>query len=131
MAKPFLEELAAETGETANLAIETEGTFIVIGSVLTSHTFSPPAHRKGLDRSVQRPREAVCRPQASGAGEIPQRSQPQLTKYSLTDRKQVAAELARVADEGVAYDMEEHGSACVPCRSGQSPNGASSRRYRS
>ncbi len=41
MAKPFLEKLASESGETANLAIETEGTFIVIGSVLTAHTFKP------------------------------------------------------------------------------------------
>ena len=41
MAKPFLERLSAETGETANLAIELEDSFVIIGSVLTPHMFKP------------------------------------------------------------------------------------------
>jgi IclR family acetate operon transcriptional repressor len=122
MAKPFLEELAAETGETANLAIETEGTFIVIGSVLTSHAFKPtlPIGRVLTDLSNAHGKLFVALKPPEERAKFLNRSQPQLTKYSLTDRKQVAAELARVADEGVAYDMEEHGlgvcSVAVPVR---------------
>lgn len=111
MAKPFLEKLAAESGETANLAIETEGTFIVIGSVLTSHTFKPslPIGRVLTDLSNAHGKLSVAFKPPEERAKFLNRSQPQSTKYSLTDRKQIEAELARVAEEGVAYDMEEHG----------------------
>jgi DNA-binding IclR family transcriptional regulator len=111
MAKPFLEQLAAETGETANLAIETEGTFIVIGSVLTSHTFKPqlPIGRVLTDLSNAHGKLFVALKPPEEWKKFLSRPQPQLTPYSLTDRKQVEAELIRVAQEGVAYDMEEHG----------------------
>lgn len=111
MAKPFLEELAAETGETANLAIETEGTFIVIGSVLTSHTFKPslPVGRVLTDLANAHGKLFVALRPPEEREEFVNRLQPQLTKYSLTDRREIEAELARVATEGVAYDMEEHG----------------------
>jgi DNA-binding IclR family transcriptional regulator len=111
MAKPFLERLSAETGETANLAIETEGTWVVIGSVLTSHTFKPslPTGRVLTDLSNAHAKLAVALKPPDARARFVNRPQPQLTPYSLTDRKQIEAELARVAEEGVAYDMEEHG----------------------
>ena len=111
MAKPFLEELAAETGETANLAIETEGTFIVIGSVLTSHTFKPslPVGRVLTDLANAHGKMFVALKPREERAKFLSRPQPQLTKYTLTDRKEIEAEFARVAEEGVAYDIEEHG----------------------
>ena len=111
MAKPFLERLAADSGETANLAIETEDTFIVIGSVLTSHTFKPslPIGRVLTDLSNAHAKLSVALKPPAERARFLSRPQPACTKYSLTDRRQIEAELERVAEEGVAYDMEEHG----------------------
>ncbi len=111
LAKPFLEKLAAESGETANLAIEVEDTFIVIGSVLTSHTFKPslPIGRVLTDLNNAHAKVAVAFKPPQERARFVNRPQPAETKYSLTDRKQIEAELDRVAQEGVAYDMEEHG----------------------
>jgi IclR family pca regulon transcriptional regulator len=111
MAKPFLEKLAAESGETANLATETEGTFIVIGSVLTSHTFKPalPIGRVLVDLNNAHSKLAVALKPPHERAKFLNRPPVVETKYSLTDRKQIEAELERVAEEGVAYDMEEHG----------------------
>jgi len=127
MAKPFLEELAAETGETANLAIETEGTFIVIGSVLTSHTFKPslPVGRVLTDLTNAHGKLFVALKPPEERAKFLNRPQTQFTKYSLTDRKEIEAELARVANEGVAYDMEEHGlGVCSVAAPVWGPNGA-------
>jgi DNA-binding IclR family transcriptional regulator len=111
MARPFLERLAAESGETANLAIETEGTFIVIGSVLTAHTFKPslPIGRVLTDLNNAHAKLAVALKPPADRVQFLNRPPAAETKYSLTDRKQIEAELQRVALEGVAYDMEEHG----------------------
>ena len=111
MAKPFLEKLAAESGETANLAIETEGTFIVVGSVLTSHTFKPslPVGRVLTDLSNAHGKLFVALKAPEERALFLNRLQPPATKYSLTDRRQIETELERVAEEGVAYDLEEHG----------------------
>jgi DNA-binding IclR family transcriptional regulator len=127
MAKPFLEQLAAETGETANLAIETEGTFIVIGSVLTAQTFKPqlPIGRVLTDLSNAHGKLFVALKPPEEWKKFLSRPQPQLTPYSLTDRKLVEAELIRVAQEGVAYDMEEHGlGVCSVAAPVRGPGGA-------
>lgn len=111
MAKPHLEKLAAESGETANLAVETEGTFIVIGSVLTSHTFKPslPIGRVLTDLNNAHAKLAVALKPSAERALFLSRPPALETRFSLTDRKQIEAELERVAEEGVAYDMEEHG----------------------
>jgi IclR family transcriptional regulator, acetate operon repressor len=111
MAKPFLEKLAAESGETANLAVETEGTFIVVGGVLTSHTFKPtlPIGRVLNDLNNAHSKVAVALKPPAERAQFLNRPPMIETKYSLTDRAQIEAELERVAEEGVAYDMEEHG----------------------
>jgi DNA-binding IclR family transcriptional regulator len=111
MARPFLEKLAAESGETANLAIETEGTFIVIGSVLTAHTFKPslPIGRVLTDLNNAHAKMAVALKPAQERAHFLSRPPAAETRHSLTDRKQIEAELERVTQEGVAYDMEEHG----------------------
>ena len=127
MSKPFLEELAAESGETANLAIETEGTFIVIGSVLTSHTFKPslPIGRVLTDLSNAHGKLFVALKPREEWAKFLNRPQPASTKYSLTDRRQIEAELVRVAEEGVAYDMEEHGlGVCSVAAPVRGPKGA-------
>ncbi len=111
LAKPFLEKLARESGETANLAIEVEGTFIMIASVLTAHTFKPslPIGRVLTDLNNAHAKLAVAMKPPAERAQFLSRQPVAETKYSLVDRKQIEAELDRVAQEGVAYDMEEHG----------------------
>jgi DNA-binding IclR family transcriptional regulator len=111
LAKPFLEKLAAESGETANLAVETEGTFIVIGSVLTSHTFKPslPIGRVLTDLNNAHTKMSVALKPAAERAYFLNRPPVAETRFSLVDRKQIEAELERAAHEGVAFDMEEHG----------------------
>jgi DNA-binding IclR family transcriptional regulator len=127
MAKPFLEKLAAETGETANLGIESEGAFIVIGSVLTSHAFKPtlPIGRVLTDLSNSHGKLLVAlKPPAERAAFLA-RPQPQLTPYSLVSTADIQAELDRVVEEGVAYDMEEHGlGVCAVAAPVRGSNGA-------
>jgi len=111
MAKPFLERLAAETGETANLGIESEGSFVVIGSVLTSHTFKPslPIGRVLTDLANSHGKLFVALKSPAERAKFLARPQPRLTQYSLVSPVEIEAELDRVAREGVAYDLEEHG----------------------
>jgi DNA-binding IclR family transcriptional regulator len=111
IAKPFMERLAAETGETANLGVESEGAYIVIGSVLTSNVFKPalPIGRVLTDLSNTHGKIAAAYKSSEERARLLARPQPQLTPYSITDPVDVAAELDRVLEEGVAYDLEEHG----------------------
>ena len=111
IAKPFMERLAEDTGETANLAVEVEGTSVVIGTVLTSNTFKPamPIGRVLTDLSNTHGKVFAAYRSETEKAKILAKPQPRLTPYSLTDPAKIAAELTRVRDEGVAYDLEEHG----------------------
>jgi DNA-binding IclR family transcriptional regulator len=127
MAKPFLEKLAAETGETANLGIENEGSFVVIGSVLTSHPFKPslPTGRVLTDLSNSHGKMFVALKPPAERATFLARQQPRLTQYSLTSQADIEAELDRVAKEGVAYDLEENGlGTCAVAAPVRGPNGA-------
>jgi DNA-binding IclR family transcriptional regulator len=111
MARPFLEKLAAETGETANLGVESEGSFVIIGSVLTSQTFKPslPVGRVLADLSNSHGKLLVALKSPEERSRYLARKQPRLTQYSLVSRSEIEAELDRAAKEGVAYDLEEQG----------------------
>jgi DNA-binding IclR family transcriptional regulator len=111
IAKPFMEKLAGETSETANLAVEFEGTFVVTATVLTSNVFKPtlPLGRVLTDLSNTHGKVFVAYKPEVERAKILARPQPQLTPNSITDPSELAAELARVLEEGVAYDLEENG----------------------
>jgi DNA-binding IclR family transcriptional regulator len=111
MAQPFLERLAAETGETANLGIEFEGTYLVIGQVLTSHVFKPtlPVGRVLSDLANAHGKIFAAFKSPAERARLLTQPQSRPTPNALTDPAKIAAELDRVAEEGVAYDLEEHG----------------------
>jgi len=111
LARPYLEELAAATGETANLAIEVEGSVVVVGQVLTSHPFKPSLPLGRVMNDLANAHEKLYTAYRSEAerAKILATPQPKLTPNTITDPVEIASELARIAQEGVAFDLEEHG----------------------
>lgn len=111
LARPYLEELAELTGETSNLAVEVEGSIVVVGQVLTSHPFKPtlPLGRVLNDLANAHGKLfAAFKPEAERA-RILSLPQVKLTPKTVTDPVEIAAQLTQVATDGVAFDLEEHG----------------------
>jgi IclR family acetate operon transcriptional repressor len=112
MAQPFLDRLAQETGETSNLGVEVEGNFLVIGQVLTSHVFKPtlPVGRVLSDLANAHGKVFTAFKPAKERAAVLSRPLPRPTANAKTDRAEIIAELDRIAEEGVAYDLEENGA---------------------
>ncbi|OFV79565.1 MAG: hypothetical protein A2W26_00145 [Acidobacteria bacterium RBG_16_64_8] len=108
-ARPYLEQLAEITGETTNLAIEVEGAAVVIGQVLTSHPFKPvlPLGRVMNDLANAHGKVFAALKSESERARILASPQEKLTPNTITNPALLAEELARVAEEGVAFDLEE------------------------
>lgn len=106
---PILEQLAATTGETVELAVGGEGGAVVVDQVATSHPFKPnlPLGRimRNLSNSCMKVLLAY-RPPAE-RDRIVRGPHFKLTPNTLTDPARIAEELAEVAKEGLAYDIEE------------------------
>lgn len=106
---PILEKLAAATGETVELAVEGKGGAVVVDHVDTSHPFKPNLPLGRVLRSLansgvkvliaHRPREERER--------VIQEHRTALTPHTITDPALLGAELDRVAETGLAFDMEE------------------------
>jgi DNA-binding IclR family transcriptional regulator len=107
-ARPFLEALVQETGESVTLAVEVDGLPVCVDIINTARPFkrkTAPGRILGDIASVHgkifaafkspEEREAIL------AGPLPQR-----TPHTITDREVLAAELDRVVQENVAYDLE-------------------------
>jgi IclR family transcriptional regulator, KDG regulon repressor len=107
--RPYLKDLTEKTGEASTLAIEVDGVAVSVDMVDTS---------RPLRREVAVGR--IIGDTASANGKIfaafttgPEREailaqpHPQLTPNTITDRKALAEELHRVAQEEVAFDIEE------------------------
>lgn len=106
---PVLERLAAATGETVELAVEGKGEAIVVDHVDTPHPFKPNLPLGRVMRSLANSCMKVF------AAHLPEKErerliqapQPPLTPHTITDPALLRAELARVAENGLAFDMEE------------------------
>ena len=111
IARPYLEQLAELTGETANLAVEAEGSVVVIGQVLTSHPFKPtlPLGRVMNDLANTHGKLFAAFKSQAERARIIASPQEKLTPNTVTDPDLIAEELVRVAAEGLAFDLEEHG----------------------
>jgi DNA-binding IclR family transcriptional regulator len=106
-----LQELADIAGEHASLAMGVEGTAVVIDSVSSAHNpFQPmvPVGRvhEGLTTAHSKVLAAFGS-QESLAGLVA-KPHPARTVHTITDPELIAAEMARIVREGVAYDVEEH-----------------------
>jgi DNA-binding IclR family transcriptional regulator len=111
IARPYLVELAEITGETTNLAVENEGTVVVIGQELTSHPFKPslPVGRVMNDLANAHSKVFAAYKSSVERDALLRRPRPKITPNTITDGDAVRHELERVEREGVAYDLEEHG----------------------
>lgn len=112
VAHPILRELAASTGETANLGIPTLDGIVVADQVLTSRIFKPTLPVGRIHNIHSNLANAHCKLYAAYIPPDQQASllaQPltRLTEYTIVDRQSMEAELARIVDWGVAYDMQE------------------------
>jgi DNA-binding IclR family transcriptional regulator len=106
-----LQELADIAGEHASLAVGVERAAVVIDSASSSHNpFQPivPVGRvhEGLITAHSKVLAAFA-PQIE-LEELLGRPQPARTAHTITDPHLVAAEMARVVREGIAFDIEEH-----------------------
>ncbi len=109
IARPYLESLVEETGESATLAVDVDGVAVCVDMV-----DSPRPHKRevAVGRVIGDTANAHGKLYAAFlSGEQLQRllSTPheQLTSKTITDPEALATELQRVREQGVAFDIEE------------------------
>ena len=107
--RPYLHELAEKTGEAATLAVEVDGVAVSVEMVETQRPFrrevavgriiGDTANANGkVFAAFKSPEEMEA---------ILAQERPQVTPNTITDSAELARELKKVAQEGVAYDLEE------------------------
>lgn len=116
IARPFLEALVQETGESVTLAIEVDDRPVCVAVVDTTRPFrrrAAPGRIIGNLASVHGKVFAAFKPDAERA-RLLARPLPQLTPATVTDPEALAAELERIAHDDVAYDDEGlHAGLCA------------------
>lgn len=116
LARPFLEALMEETGESVALAIEVDGVPVCADIVNTTRPFkrlTAPGRIIGELASVQGKLFAAFKPLCERELILSCRH-PKLTPYTITDPVVLAAELDQIAKDGVAFDLEGlHLSSCA------------------
>lgn len=109
VARPYLERLAEETGESVTLAVDVDGVAVGVEKIDTSRPF-----RRKLALGT------IIGDLANSSGKIfcayksdDERRRilstphPQLTQFTITDPQKLAAELDTVRREGIAFDIQE------------------------
>ena len=109
IARPYLESLVEQTGESATLAVDVDGVAVCVDMV-----DSPRPHKRevavgrviGDTANAHGKMYAASMPDADRA-HLLAAPHERLTPKTITDPEELAAELQRVRDEGVAFDIEE------------------------
>jgi IclR family pca regulon transcriptional regulator len=107
-ARPFLEALVRETGESVTLAVEVDGYPVCVDIINTKRPFkrrTAPGRILGDIATVHGKLFTAYKTPAERAA-ILAKPRVQLTPGIVTDRKVMEAELDQVAREDVAYDIE-------------------------
>jgi DNA-binding IclR family transcriptional regulator len=108
LARPFLESLLEETGESVTLAIEVDGIPVCVDIVNTSRPFkrrTAPGRIIGDVASVQGKMFAAFKPEPAREA-ILARDHPSLTPNTVTDPVALGAEFERIRQDNVAFDLE-------------------------
>jgi len=108
-ARPYIEKLAAETGETVCLWVEIGEAAVLIDSICTSRPFRPniPIGRAFVDVANCNSKLFVAyKPEAEIQRILRQRCH-KWTPQTTTDVESLFLELQRAKQDGVAYDMQE------------------------
>jgi DNA-binding IclR family transcriptional regulator len=107
-ARPFLESLVKETGESVTLAVEVDGYPVCVAIINTTRPFkrqTAPGRILGDIATVHGKIFAAFKsPEEREA--ILARPIPKRTPHTIIDRDTIREELDRVAKENVAYDIE-------------------------
>jgi DNA-binding IclR family transcriptional regulator len=109
IARPYLRELAAETGESATLAVEVDGVAVSVDTVDTTRPFR---REVALGRIIGDTANAHGKVFAAFKSEeeraqVAAQPRPRLTPHTIIDPEALEAELERVARAGVVFDIEE------------------------
>lgn len=107
-ARPFLEALTKETGESVTLAVEIDGYPVCVDIINTTRPFkrkTAPGRILGDLASVHGKLFTAYKPPEERQAILDRPYLPK-TPYTLTDREAVEAELEQVAREDVAFDLE-------------------------
>jgi IclR family KDG regulon transcriptional repressor len=108
LARPFLESLVEETGESVTLAIEVDGIPVCADIIDTTRPFkrrTAPGRIIGDIASVQGKMFAAFKP-APDREAILSRNHPRLTPNTITDPEVLRAEFEKIRRENVAVDLE-------------------------
>jgi IclR family KDG regulon transcriptional repressor len=107
-ARPFLESLVQETGESVTLAVEVDGFPVCVDIINTTRPFkrrTAPGRILGDIATVHgKVFTAFKSPEEREA--ILAKPHPQQTPYTVTEREALAAELDQIVRDDVAYDIE-------------------------
>ena len=107
-ARPFLESLAEETGESVTLAVEVDGVPVCADIVNAARPYkrrTAPGRIIGDIASVHGKLFAAFKPPEERERILAQ-PHPQLTPYTVTDPLAVAEELDEIVREHLAFDIE-------------------------
>jgi DNA-binding IclR family transcriptional regulator len=107
-ARPFLEALVRETGESVTLAVEVDGYPVCVDIINTSRPFkrrTAPGRILGDINTVHGKIFAAFKPPEEREA-ILSGPRHRFTPYTITDRTILEAELDRVGKDNVAYDIE-------------------------
>jgi IclR family pca regulon transcriptional regulator len=107
-ARPFLEALVHETGESVTLAVEVDGYPVCVAILNTTRPFkrrTAPGRILGDIASVHGKLFAAFKSPAEQAAILAQ-PRGQRTPFTILDRDIIAAELEQIAREDVAYDIK-------------------------
>ena len=109
IARPYLRELAAETGESATLAVEVDGVAVSVDTVDTTRPFRREVAQGRIIGDTANAHGKIFAAFKSEVerAEIVARAHAQMTPHTITDPVALATELELVARERVAFDVEE------------------------
>jgi DNA-binding IclR family transcriptional regulator len=108
VARPFLESLVHETGESVTLAVEVDGYPVCVDIINTTRPFkrqTVPGRILGDITSVHGKLFSAFKPQ-DYRETILARPISQRTPHTVTDRDAIVAELDQIAQENVGFDIE-------------------------
>jgi DNA-binding IclR family transcriptional regulator len=106
VARPYLDDLAALTGETVTFAVEIDGLPVEVDEILTARPFTRPHAIGRIFGHTNTAHGKVF--MAAKTQEQKQKIEFEVaTPQSVTDKAALSAELEQVARDGVAYNYEE------------------------
>ncbi len=107
-ARPFLEQLTKDTGESVTLAVDIDGFPVCVDIINTTRPFkrrTAPGRILGDLVSVHGKLLAAYKPSDEREALLAQ-PHPQHTPYSIVDPDALRGEFEQIVREGVAYDIE-------------------------